>query len=51
MKGFEEKPKETRFRSPFMPDMVDASMGIYIFNTDTLFPELMRDAEDPELEA
>ena len=22
-------------------------MGIYIFNTDTLLPELMRDAEDP----
>ncbi len=45
--GFEEKPKETKVRSPFMPDMVDASMGIYIFNTDTLLPELMRDAEDP----
>jgi glucose-1-phosphate adenylyltransferase len=45
--GFEEKPKETDFRSPFMPDMVDASMGIYIFNTDILLPELMKDAEDP----
>jgi glucose-1-phosphate adenylyltransferase len=45
--GFEEKPKETRMRSPFMPDMVDASMGIYIFNTDVLLPELIRDAEDP----
>ena len=45
--GFEEKPKETKVRSPFMPDMVDASMGIYIFNTDVLLPELMRDAEDP----
>jgi glucose-1-phosphate adenylyltransferase len=45
--GFEEKPKETKFRSPFMPDMVDASMGIYIFNTDVLLPELIRDAEDP----
>jgi len=30
-----------------MPDMVDASMGIYIFNTDTLLPELIKDAEDP----
>ncbi len=47
VQGFEEKPKETRFRSPFMPDMVDASMGIYIFNTDVLLPELIRDAEDP----
>ncbi len=46
--GFEEKPKETKSRSPFMPDMVDASMGIYIFNTDILLPELMRDAEDPD---
>jgi len=47
VRGFEEKPQETKFRSPFMPDMVDASMGIYIFNTDTLLPELMKDAEDP----
>src|ERR1700722_12945441 len=45
--GFEEKPKETKIRSPFMPDMVDASMGIYIFNTDVLLPELIKDAEDP----
>ena len=45
--GFEEKPKETKSRSPFMPDMVDASMGIYIFNTDVLLPELIRDAEVP----
>jgi glucose-1-phosphate adenylyltransferase len=45
--GFEEKPKETKMRSPFMPDMVDASMGIYLFNTDVLLPELIKDAEDP----
>jgi glucose-1-phosphate adenylyltransferase len=45
--GFEEKPKETKVRSPFMPEMVDASMGIYIFNTDVLLSELMKDAEDP----
>ena len=45
--GFEEKPKETSFRSPFMPEKVDASMGIYIFNTDILLPELIRDAEEP----
>jgi glucose-1-phosphate adenylyltransferase len=45
--GFEEKPKETKIRSPFMPEMVDASMGIYIFNTDVLLPELIKDAEDP----
>jgi glucose-1-phosphate adenylyltransferase len=45
--GFEEKPKETRIRSPFNPDMVDVSMGIYLFNTDVLLPELIKDAEDP----
>jgi glucose-1-phosphate adenylyltransferase len=45
--GFEEKPKETKIRSPFDPDMVDASMGIYLFNTDILLPELIKDAEDP----
>lgn len=47
VRGFQEKPKQTTFRSPFMPDMVDASMGIYIFNTDVLLMELMKDAEDP----
>src|SRR3984885_15390163 len=45
--GFVEKPKTPGLRSPFNPDMVDASMGIYLFNTDTLLPELMKDAEDP----
>ncbi|MCL2661288.1 MAG: glucose-1-phosphate adenylyltransferase, partial [Acidobacteriaceae bacterium] len=46
--GFIEKPKETDIRSPFNPDMVDVSMGIYLFNTDVLLPELVKDAEDPE---
>ncbi len=45
--GFVEKPKETSLRSPFNPEKVDASMGIYLFNTDVLLPELIRDAEDP----
>ena len=45
--GFDEKPKTTSFRSPFNPNMVDASMGIYLFNTDVLLPSLMKDAEDP----
>ena len=45
--GFEEKPQQTNTRSPFNPEMVDASMGIYLFNTDVLLPELMKDAEDP----
>ena len=47
VKGFVEKPKETNLRSPFNPEMVDASMGIYLFNTDVLIPELLKDAEDP----
>ncbi|HTZ89880.1 MAG TPA: glucose-1-phosphate adenylyltransferase [Alloacidobacterium sp.] len=45
--GFHEKPKTTDLRSPFNPTMVDASMGIYLFNTDVLLPALMKDAEDP----
>ncbi|HEX5236284.1 MAG TPA: glucose-1-phosphate adenylyltransferase [Silvibacterium sp.] len=44
--GFDEKPQSTDFRSPFNPNMVDASMGIYLFNTDVLLPALMQDAED-----
>ena len=44
--GFVEKPAETSIRSPFNPDMVDVSMGIYLFNTDVLVPELIRDSED-----
>ena len=46
--GFQEKPKTTTVRSPFNAEKVDASMGIYIFNTDVLLPELMADAEDPD---
>jgi len=46
--GFEEKPESTSFRSPFNPNAVDASMGIYIFNTETLLKELIIDAEDPQ---
>lgn len=46
--GFQEKPKTTEARSPFNPDKVDASMGIYIFNTDVLLPELTADADDPD---
>ena len=37
-------------RSPFNQDKVDASMGIYLFNTDALLPALIRDAEDPNSE-
>jgi glucose-1-phosphate adenylyltransferase len=46
--GFQEKPKETSVRSPFNQHAVDASMGVYIFNTDVLLPALMQDAENPD---
>jgi glucose-1-phosphate adenylyltransferase len=45
--GFQEKPATTTVRSPFNPDSVDASMGIYIFDTEVLLKELIADAEDP----
>jgi glucose-1-phosphate adenylyltransferase len=44
--GFQEKPKQTDLRSPYNPQMVSASMGIYLFNTDVLIPILLKDAED-----
>src|SRR6185437_3437678 len=46
--GFQEKPASTTFRSPFNPNSVDASMGIYIFNTETLLKALIADADDPD---
>ncbi|HVP63814.1 MAG TPA: glucose-1-phosphate adenylyltransferase, partial [candidate division Zixibacteria bacterium] len=46
--GFEEKPKQTKLRSPYNPQMCSASMGIYLFNTDVLIPALLKDAEDPD---
>ena len=46
--GFEEKPKpEDAMRSSFNPDMISASMGIYVFNTDELLRALHEDAQDP----
>jgi glucose-1-phosphate adenylyltransferase len=46
--GFEEKPQQTALRSPWNPDKISASMGIYLFNTDVLIPVLLKDAEDPK---
>jgi glucose-1-phosphate adenylyltransferase len=43
--GFQEKPKNTKIRSPYDPSRISASMGIYIFNTDVLIPALLKDAE------
>jgi glucose-1-phosphate adenylyltransferase len=44
--GFEEKPVITKMRSPYNPEMVSGSMGVYLFNTDVLLPVLLKDAED-----
>ena len=47
--GFEEKPQHGNpVRSVFNPDMVSASMGIYVFNTQVLIEELLADAADPD---
>lgn len=44
--GFQEKPAEPK-RSRGNPHKVNASMGIYVFNTQLLIPVLIADAEDP----
>lgn len=44
--GFQEKPTEPR-GSRFNPQKVNASMGVYLFNTHLLIPILIDDAEDP----
>src|SRR5260370_28749832 len=47
--GFEEKPLHGNpRRSVFNPEMVSASMGIYVFNTRTLQQALLEDATDPD---
>jgi glucose-1-phosphate adenylyltransferase len=45
--GFEEKPADPK-RSRHHPDKVNASMGVYIFNTQLLIPILIADAETVE---
>lgn len=46
--GFEEKPRRDHAaRSATNPDMVNASMGVYLFNTSFLLKVLVEDAEDP----
>jgi glucose-1-phosphate adenylyltransferase len=44
--GFEEKPVNPK-PSRFHADKVNASMGVYIFNTQLLLPILIADSEDP----
>ena len=47
--GFEEKPKHDRpVRSSFNPQMVSASMGIYLFRTGVLLKLLHEDAQQPD---
>jgi glucose-1-phosphate adenylyltransferase len=44
--GFEEKPAAAR-PTPWNASVCLGSMGIYIFDTEVLFRELIRDAEEP----
>ncbi len=47
--GFEEKPKHGHpCRSAFNPEMISASMGIYVFNTKVLLRALVEDAENAD---
>ena len=46
--GFEEKPRHGHpVRSPFNPDAISASMGIYVFDTEVLLRLLSEDAANP----
>ncbi len=45
--GFQEKPANPK-QSPHHAGFCNASMGIYIFNTQLLIPVLLADAEDPK---
>ena len=44
--GFQEKPEHPK-ESSVHPGKVNASMGVYLFNTQLLVPVLIADAEDP----
>jgi glucose-1-phosphate adenylyltransferase len=44
--GFQEKPADPK-PSRIHPGKVNASMGVYVFNTQLLVPILIADAEDP----
>src|SRR5215469_4305048 len=45
--GFEEKPAKPK-TSPHKPTHCNASMGVYIFNTQLMIPVLLADSEDPK---
>ncbi|MCA9398156.1 MAG: glucose-1-phosphate adenylyltransferase [Candidatus Omnitrophica bacterium] len=44
--GFQEKPQNPK-TIPLDPNMISASMGIYLFKKDVLLDELEKDAKDP----
>src|SRR5260370_18294739 len=44
--GFEEKPAEPK-QSPHRPGHCNASMGVYIFNTQLMIPILLAHSEHP----
>ena len=47
--GFEEKPRHgDPKRSAFNPEMVSASMGVYVFSTAVLLRALAEDASEPD---
>ncbi|HEX3746684.1 MAG TPA: glucose-1-phosphate adenylyltransferase [Bryobacteraceae bacterium] len=47
--GFDEKPKHGNpARSRFDPNMVSASMGIYVFKTQVLLDALHEDSQNPD---
>jgi glucose-1-phosphate adenylyltransferase len=47
--GFEEKPQHANpARSPFDANMVSASMGVYLFNTEVLLEALHEDSQEPD---
>jgi len=51
VRGFEEKPQHGRpAPSAFDPDMISASMGIYVFSTRVLVEALRADAADEDSE-
>ena len=45
--GFEEKPKKPR-EIPGKPGLCMASMGNYIFNTEFLYEQVIKDADSPD---
>jgi glucose-1-phosphate adenylyltransferase len=45
IRGFQEKPKKNPKTIPGSPDLCLASMGVYLFNLESLYPVLTRDSQ------